>query len=70
MAKITKIEQTTPAIAARKKVAAAGIRPIAGFSCLNDADYKALNTMADYMAEVSGAGAFKGEYVKEATQNA
>lgn len=50
--------------------AAAGIRPIAGFSCLNDADYKALNTMADYMAEVSGAGAFKGEYVKEVTENA
>ena len=45
--------------------AAAGIRPAVGFSCLNDADYKELNAMADYMDAVSGDGAFKGEYTKE-----
>jgi hypothetical protein len=41
--------------------AAAGIRPVDGFSCLNDTDYKKLNAIADYMADVSGDGAFKGE---------
>lgn len=41
--------------------AAAGIRPIPGFSCLSDEDYQKLNTVADYMTSVSGDGAFKGE---------
>ena len=45
--------------------AAAGIRPSAGFSCLNGTDYKELNAMADYMAAVSGDDAFKGEYTME-----
>ena len=42
--------------------AAAGIRPISGFTCLSDDDYKKLNAIADYMINVSGDGAFKGEY--------
>ena len=42
--------------------AAAGIRPIIGFKCLNETDYFHLNTIADYMVGVSGTGAFKGEY--------
>jgi hypothetical protein len=45
--------------------AAAGIRPISGFVCLSDDDYETLNAVADYMASVSGDGAFKGEYTKE-----
>lgn len=45
--------------------AAAGIRPISGFACLSDDDYEKLNAVADYMASVSGDGAFKGEYTKE-----
>lgn len=45
--------------------AAAGIRPLSGFSCLSDTDYEMLNTLADYMAGVSGDGDFKGEYEKE-----
>ena len=45
--------------------AAAGIRPVDGFVCLSDTDYKRLNAMADYMTAISGDGAFKGEYTKE-----
>ncbi len=45
--------------------AAAGIRPLEGFSCLSSEDYKRLNEMADYMAAVSGDGAFRGEFRKE-----
>lgn len=45
--------------------AAAGIRPISGFACLSDDDYETLNAVADYMANVSGDGTFKGEYTKE-----
>jgi hypothetical protein len=45
--------------------AAAGIRPVDGFDCLSDTDYKRLNAMADYMTAISGDGAFKGEYTKE-----
>lgn len=44
---------------------AAGIRPVNGFTCLSDTDYDRLNALADYMADVSGDGAFKGEYKKE-----
>ncbi|MCD7805594.1 MAG: HNH endonuclease [Oscillospiraceae bacterium] len=50
--------------------AVAGIRPIVGFSCLSDADYKVLNSMADYMTEVSGDGSFKGEYIREDAKDA
>ena len=46
--------------------AAAGIRPVTGFTCLSSEDYEKLNAVADYMANVSGDGAFKGEYTKEA----
>lgn len=42
--------------------AAAGIRPISGFTCLSDDDYKKLTAIADYMMTVSGDGVFKGEY--------
>jgi hypothetical protein len=45
--------------------AAAGIRPVTGFACLSSEDYEKLNAVADYMANVSGDGAFKGEYTKE-----
>ena len=45
--------------------AAAGIRPVPGFDCLSNEDYEKLNSAADYMAKVSGDGAFKGEYTKE-----
>ena len=44
------------------KDAAAGIRPLEGFSCLSEEDYRWLNAMADYMVSVSGTGAVKGEY--------
>ena len=47
--------------------AAAGIRPVPGFSCLNSCDYERLNGFADYMASVSGDGAFKGEYNPDVT---
>lgn len=43
--------------------AAAGIRPVAGFSCLTDEDYERLNAMADYVTSVSGTGKFRGEYL-------
>ena len=45
--------------------AAAGIRPVPGFVCLSSDDYAHLNDLADYMAEVSGSGAFKGEYRRD-----
>jgi len=41
--------------------AAAGIAPLAGFECLSADDYEMLKEMAEYMREVSGSGAFKGE---------
>lgn len=46
--------------------AVAGIRPVTGFNCLSSEDYEKLNAVADYMTNVSGDGAFKGEYTKEA----
>lgn len=45
--------------------AAAGIRPVPGFLCLSDEDYEKLTVLADYMVNVSGEDAFKGEYAKE-----
>lgn len=45
--------------------AAAGIRPVSGFTCLSSEDYEKLNAVADYMVSVSGDGAFKGEYKEE-----
>lgn len=45
--------------------AAAGIRPLEGFVCLTDEDYRQLRALADYMASVSGAGKFRGEYLCE-----
>ena len=45
--------------------AAAGIRPIDGFTCLSDRDYRELNAIAAYMSAVSGDGAFKGAFTKE-----
>jgi hypothetical protein len=50
--------------------AVAGIRPAIGFNCLSKTDYRKLNEMADYIAEVSGSGMFKGDYVKEVEENA
>lgn len=41
--------------------AAAGIRPLTGFECLTDEDYEKLNSLADYMTDVSGSGKFRGE---------
>jgi hypothetical protein len=49
--------------------AAAGIRPVLGFICLNDEDYKRLNGFADYMVSISGEGAFKGEYNPDSAQD-
>lgn len=43
--------------------AAAGIRPLRGFSCLTGEDYERLDALADYMVSVSGTGKFRGEYV-------
>ncbi len=40
--------------------AAAGIRPLAGFTCLTGDDYDRLNALADYMVSVSGSGKSKG----------
>ena len=45
--------------------AAAGIKPAPGFSCLTDEDYEKLTALANYMTDVSGEDAFKGEYAKE-----
>jgi hypothetical protein len=45
--------------------AAAGIRPMIGFTCLSNSDYEKLNAVADYMKSVSGDAAFKGEYKEE-----
>ena len=45
--------------------AAYGIRPVQTFSCLSDEDYAQLNSMADYIASVSGDGAFRGEYANQ-----
>jgi len=45
--------------------AAAGIKPLSDFGCLSKEDYTMLNNLADYMSEVSGNGAFKGEYEQE-----
>lgn len=45
--------------------AAAGIPPLPGFKCLTDEDYLLLNRTANYMNEVSGSGAFKGEFTWE-----
>ncbi len=45
--------------------AAAGIHPVDGFSCLREEDYQKLNAFADYVASVSGAGKFRGEYTCE-----
>jgi len=41
--------------------AAAGISPVSGFHSLSEEDYKLLNAVADYMTNVSGSGAFRGE---------
>lgn len=41
--------------------AAAGIRPVSGFSCLTDEDYAMLNAMADHVVSVSGTGKFRGD---------
>lgn len=43
------------------KDAAAGIRPIEGLEYLTTEDYAHLNSLADYVASVSGSGKFKGE---------
>lgn len=40
--------------------AAAGIRPLEGFACLTDEDYRQLGALADYMVSVSGTGRFRG----------
>lgn len=45
--------------------AIAGISPIPSFVCLSDKDYEVLNATAEYMREVSGDGAFKGEWVRD-----
>lgn len=40
--------------------AAAGIRPLDGFACLTEEDYRQLVALADYMVSVSGTGRFRG----------